>query len=389
MIDKRAKNDKFATTVVVSTDPWQRLYPLLLLVGMIVVLMWCYWTSLTRTAHYWENAKYSNGYLVPLFVGVLLWLRKDSSLEVDSEQTYLGIGLIALGLTLAFASQESYFPDLGIWLERGQFIGVTMSLMGLMLLLGGLPAGNVAPSARWAGVGLLSFGLLVRIATNYWPNISPELASFVPCVAGLVLLVGGWAAIKWAGPPVAFLIFMFPLPGVLDGELLQPLQRFATICSRYVLQTIGIACFNEGNTIHIGETSIGIVDACSGLRMLTMFIAMSVAVTMVTDRPIWERVVIMLSSVPIALSVNVIRITVTGILCMIARDPDNALGITEDLAKNLGHDMAGWIMMPLALGMLYVETQILSHLVTEELPAGGMPIGLDVRRTRRGRMLGS
>ena len=63
---------------------------------------------------------------------------------------------------------------------------------------------------------------------------------------------------------------------------------------------------------------LGVVDACSGLRMLTIFIAVSVAIVMLGDREWWENAVIMASSIPIALLVNSIRITVTGLLYQVA-----------------------------------------------------------------------
>src|SRR5205085_7780945 len=135
--------------------------------------------------------------------------------------------------------------------------------------------------------------------------------SFVPAVAGLFLMVGGWPVFKWSAPAIGFLIFMFPLPGPLDTGLLRPLQGLATRASTYCLQTIGASAYSEGNTIFVGDVHMGVVEQCSGLRMLTMMVALSVAFTLVTNRPLWERIVIVASSVPIALAVNIIRITVT------------------------------------------------------------------------------
>ena len=159
---------------------------------------------------------------------------------------------------------------------------------------------------------------------------------------------------------------MFPLPSYLDARLLAPLQRLATVSSTYCLQTIGIPASSEGNRIEIGELQLGVVEACSGLRMLTIFVALAVAITLVTERPIWERLVIVASAVPIALAVNIIRITATGIL---------HLTVGKKVADVVFHDMAGWFMMPMALGLLYVEFQILAHLVIEDSDAGPMQIG--------------
>ena len=227
---------------------------------------------------FWDNPKYSHGWLVPVFTLILLWIRYE-------------------------------------------------------------PFGLVAPSARWAGVGLLSSGLGIRLLATYFPSHVFEMDSFVLSVAGVFLLVGGWKMLRWAGPAVAFLIFMFPLPGVLDSKLLVPLQKLATTASTYCLQTIGIPAYAEGNRIVISEVQLGVVEACSGLRMLTIFVALSVAITLVTDRPLWERVVIVASSIPIALTANIARITVTGIL---------HLTVGPEWVDKVFHDLDGWMMMPLA-----------------------------------------
>ena len=70
----------------------------------------------------------------------------------------------------------------------------------------------VTLTARWAGLGLLTAGLSIRVLATYFSNYFGELVAFVPSLAGIVLLVGGWSMFRWAGPAVAFLIFMFPLP---------------------------------------------------------------------------------------------------------------------------------------------------------------------------------
>jgi exosortase len=280
--------------------------PLAILVGLILLLVGVYWNSLDyRGAKwFWDNPKYSHGWLVPIFTVILLWMRYE-------------------------------------------------------------PFGPVTLAARMSGLALLAASLGMRLFMTYYSYRVPEMYSFVPAVAGLFLLVGGWPTIRWAWPAVGFLIFMFPLPGFLDGGLLSPLQKVATAASTYVLQTIGISSYNEGNTIFIGELQLGVVEACSGLRMLTIFVALAVAITLVTDRPWWVRIVIVISAFPIALAVNIVRITVTGIL---------HLTTGPQLADLIFHDLAGWFMMPMALGMLYVEFQILSHLIIEDT-SGPLQIG--------------
>ncbi len=278
--------------------------PWAILAALLAVLVYVYGNTLEGARQIWDNPKYSHGWLVPLFTVILLWMRHQ-------------------------------------------------------------PFGPVTAAARWTGVALLSSGLALRLLATLMADQFPEMVSFVPAVAGLFLLVGGWRMLRWAGPAVAFLIFMFPLPSVMDTLLLVPLQKIATGSSTYVLQTMGIPSYSEGNVIFIGEMQLGVVEACSGLRMLTIFIALSFAIVLVTERPLWERVVIVLSSIPIALVSNVVRIVVTALLYLM---------VGAEWVDRVFHDLDGWLMMPFALGLLYVEFQILSHLVIDEGPTGPLQV---------------
>src|SRR5436190_421727 len=114
----------------------------------------------------------------------------------------------------------------------------------------------------------------------------------------LALLVGMLALLIWAwGNDLLRTRTYWDNPKYSHGVL----QTVATIASTYCLQTIGIPTYSDGNRIVVGgEFPMGVVDACSGLRMLTVVTALAAAVAMITDRPIWERIVIIVSAVPIA-----------------------------------------------------------------------------------------
>jgi exosortase len=215
----------------------------------------------------------------------------------------------------------------------------------------------VSLSARIAGLGFLVGSFALRLFAARYRIVTIDMYTFVPAAAGVFLLSGGWSMFRWAWAPIAFMIFMYPLPDEATRYLLGPLQRIATIVSAYALQTMGIDAVREGNQIVLGELHLGVVDACSGLRMLTIFIALSVALVLVGRRDWWENAAIIASAVPIALVVNSIRITVTALLYQVS---------SSEIADMVFHDLAGWVMMPMALAMLFMEQKVLTHLVTLE-----------------------
>ena len=201
------------------------------------------------------------------------------------------------------------------------------------------------------GLVLLGFGLGISFLGTYLFLNGLNGISLLPCVAGLTVLLGGWSVLRWSWPAIAFLLFMLPLPFSVETALANPLQRIATIASTYVLQTIGFTAFSEGNVICLDEIRIGVVEACSGLSMLMLFFALSTALTLIIHRSRVEKGLMLLSAIPIALLANITRITVTAILHKT---------VSWAVADLVFHDLAGWLMIVLALGLLGIELRVLS-----------------------------
>src|SRR5262249_12015023 len=110
-------------------------------------------------------------------------------------------------------------------------------------------------------------------------------------------------------------------------------------------QTLGVLAYADGSIIVLRNVRLGVVDACSGLSMLLTFFALATAVALLSRRPGLDRLGIVLGAIPIAVACTVIRITATGVLHSVAG---------PRLAELVFHDLAGWLMMPLALGFLWL-----------------------------------
>jgi exosortase len=150
---------------------------------------------------------------------------------------------------------------------------------------------------------------------------------------------------------------MVPLPWRIETAMGPPLQFLATTASTYLLQTLGLMAFAEGNVIHLNDTKIGVVEACSGLSMLMTFIALSTAAALVVNRPLVDRLILVASSAPVALLANVARITLTGVLHETAG---------SHVSSTFYHDLAGWVMIPLGLGLYWLEIAVLSRLLIDD-----------------------
>ncbi len=202
------------------------------------------------------------------------------------------------------------------------------------------------------GLAFLAVGYgLFKVVDIY--NVAKEWLqglSLVLCLCGGTLLLGGWSALRWLAPSLAFLLFMFPLPYRVEHALGGKLQTVAAIASEFTLQTIGYPTYREGNVLHAKDHILEVEKACSGLSMLLTFVAISVGVALLVKRPWFDRILILASSVPIAILSNVIRIALTGVLY-------NEGG--KELGDQVFHRFAGWMMMPIALVLLWAELKLL------------------------------
>jgi exosortase len=284
--------------------------------GLGVVILFAYWNTIVFMSSVWVSAQYSHGFLIPIFTGVLIAMRRE-------------------------------------------------------------PFEPVPTSVRWAGVGIVVAGIAMRLFASYHHLNTPDMLSIIPVLAGVFVIAGGWSALRWAGAPLAFLVFMVPLPTAAERGLLNPLQHVATNVSTYTMQTMGLDAWNEGNKILIGENfPLNVEEQCSGLRMSTIFLALAVAMSMIIERPWWQKLFIIVSAIPIALLVNVIRIVITALLFMV-------LGQESEFAKTFFHDLAGWFMIPIALGLMYLEIQILDHAFVDDEVAPPQSSSFDTKTTGR------
>jgi exosortase len=204
----------------------------------------------------------------------------------------------------------------------------------------------VKPSA-W-GIAVLLAAELIRAGGVYYGFGSAERFALVVAVVAAVLLAAGRQVafrLKWV---LAFLVLMLPPPARLHEAIALPLQHHATTLAAVALESLGFFVIREGHVLRIDDqTTIGVSEACSGLRMLTAFVFVCVLLTLLVHRRAWQKVVLLLASVPIAVVSNAARSVATALFVYYARDPS--------LSERF-HDLAGLAMMPLgvvlALGLL-------------------------------------
>jgi exosortase len=254
------------------------------LLGLLLVALFSYWTTAEWLESAWRSeADYSHGYIVIPLAIVLLWMRWDS------------------------------FP-------------------------------GVHRNVDWRGLWMIGVAVVMRVIGRLAYMDFLDGYSIIPMVAGVVWLLCGLPALKWSSPAILFLIMMVPLPYRAESMLSWQLQGVATDLSTAMLRILGKPAIAEGHIIWIGDSKLMIEEACSGMRIFVGMIALALFWAATVKRSWLDRIVILAAAVPMALFVNALRITVTGIL----------YGWFESAAsRKIIHDWTGFLMIPLAALLLW------------------------------------
>ena len=128
-----------------------------------------------------------------------------------------------------------------------------------------------------------------------------------------------------------------------------PLQLLASQIAENVLQLIGIPVLREGNILELASRRLSVVEACSGIRSLLSLLFLSLVYGYFFETRTLLRVLLVALTVPIAISANALRVTLTGII-----SEWNA-----KYADGVFHTMEGWVIFVIALAGLFLAHRLL------------------------------
>jgi exosortase len=274
-------------------------------IGIVsALIVWLFHVQIYQCVYLWADPSWSHGFLIPLFSLYFLNQRKKEILTLKPRPSYLGLALLIFCLVL--------FP-----LNLVQF-----------------------------KIGYFSQLLVLAV------------------VGSVVLFLGGWQTVKYTWLPIGFLFFAIPLPDRLLKMITIPMRLAAAEMSTAVLNLYprleAIASGVVIDVVYKGvkiEPPMDVAEACSGMRLLMAFLALGVAMAYLHYRPFWQRIVLLLSTIPIAILCNIIRVTITGFIYVL---------ISPKYAQGIYHDMLGMAMLPLAFGLYGLIAWFMSSLFVDE-----------------------
>ena len=240
---------------------------------------------------WWTDANYGHGFFVPLFSGYILWHQRERWMKSEIKPSNFG------------------FP-------------VMLGAVGLLFL-----------GSLGAELFTSRFSLLVLIA-------------------GIILFLAGWKMLRAVAFPLAFLVFMIPIPVIIYNQITFPLQLIASRLATFWLEVVQVPVLRDGNVLVLSNLSLEVAEACSGIRSLMSLIALAVAYGHLAEPRRWVRYALVLLMVPIAIVTNAMRIMGAGVL---------AHKFGPQAAEGFLHQFSGWMVFLGTLVLIFVCHWILRH----------------------------
>lgn len=194
------------------------------------------------------------------------------------------------------------------------------------------------------GLIILLAGLSVFLAADIGAELFSMRLSMLIVIWGLVIFLLGFDFGKATLIPIMYLFFMIPLPAIIWNKIAFPLKLFVSKMAVDTINLINIPAYREGNIIYLSNATLQVVDACSGMRSLASLLALSAAFAFITSHSKTRKWVLFLSAIPIAVLLNIVRLSATAIL---------AQHYGPRVAQGFLHEMSGIFVFAFAILCLY------------------------------------
>jgi len=192
----------------------------------------------------------------------------------------------------------------------------------------------------WRGLPLLLAGVFALILGDIGDETFLMRTSLIVILVGLVLLHFGPQMLRALTFPLLFSLFVVPMPAIFFYATTVRLQNFAARSGASMLDLLGVPILLDGNIMHLSRITLGVTEACSGIRSLITLVALGVAWAYLMLPKFWMRVVLVVSVLPITILVNAGRIVITGLV---------GQWLGAEYADGFFHFFSSWLIFVLAL----------------------------------------
>lgn len=340
----------------------------------LIATLFCalFWPNLRRlwekTNPFTGEANWGHAICVPIIGIYFLYVHRDELSAARGQQfvfgRFLRPGRLVAGIAMLIvgAGMEMFLGRFAssIFAALGASLAVAVAMLGVMVIL-----------LDWS-LAVTFFGLALYVYGIY-PGQNDYLKDMgmIATLFGVVLLVYGWEVMKVAWFPILFLICAIPWPGLMYSKVAGPLQVLAAHVAVDTLQFTGVNAMCSGTKIIMAGMGmqpprvLNVAEACAGLRSLMTFISVGAAIAFLSNRPLWQKLIITASAIPIAIFCNVMRISGQGLL-------DHY--VSEKLSESFAHQFVGLIMLMPAFFLILLVGVVLDKIFVEEVDDADQPM---------------
>lgn len=208
----------------------------------------------------------------------------------------------------------------------------------------------IQPESCRGGMPLIITGILIHILSSLFRVYFTSGFSMLIVLTGMILHFYGWKILRSIVFPIGFLIFMIPTPLVVIANISFKMKLFAAQIATAALNNMGLLAIREGSFIKMQHAYVIVDDVCSGLRSLISLTALGSIFAYGMKAPMLKRILLFLSTIPIAIITNVVRVVFLASLSEIW-GPQFATGFL--------HDLSGFAVFALAFLLLYAVGKLL------------------------------
>jgi exosortase len=270
--------------------------------------------------------------------------------------------LIVAGALIIFLYRHAFVKLVNDWIDDPNYThGFIVPLASIWIIWSmreRLGYTLVQPK-NW-GLLVMALGLMQLLAGTLGAENFVADTSLLVLLAGLIISLFGTTVMRLLLFPICWLIFMIPLPAIIFYSITFPLQLLASRMASGLLDVLRIPNLREGNVMYFSHYTVGVVEACSGIRSLITLLAFAVLLGHLRNMRLWTRVVLAAATVPVALVFNSLRVASAGVL-------GNYLG--ERWAEGLFHTASGIALFVVGLSTITLISTLLIRWTGSEIPA--------------------
>lgn len=246
--------------------------------------------------------------------------------------------------------------------EAGTHAPIVLATGLWLLHYNGLRMGDARRGAGTSGIAIaaLALGLLLYVFGRAYGFLFIEGAGLYVVFLTLLYRLFGRAELRRQAFPLFYLAFVIPLPGWLVHPITGPLQNVVSWASSHIVSAFGYPVARQGVALFVGPYQLLVEDACSGLNSLIGLIAISLFYIYIIHRQSWRyALTLVLFIIPIAIIVNIIRVSVIMLICY---------HLGDAAAQGIMHATTGMVLFILALSLVFLVDKLLSARVRRTAP---------------------